>query len=233
MKKVIERVRQVPRYGIIGGFQFLGFQALAYVIGNLISRLTGTINWAIAPKIPCIDDLIPLFTPAVHIYMLSFIFWICGTWMVSRTDRKHFMNYTISFIASVAVGFLVFIFMPTYVDRVAEGGIAAAQRPGFTNFVLKTAYYFDGWEKGWNLFPSFHCMDSMFIYLGMRKRPEIKKSTQITALVMTLLICASTVLTKQHYFVDVIGGLGLAIICHAVVQKLDPAEKLIRNNRHL
>ena len=233
MKKMIERVRQVPRYGIIGGFQFLGFQALTYVIGNLISRLTGTVSWAIAPKIPCIDDLIPLFPPAAYIYMISFVFWVCGTWMVSRTDRKHFMNFTISFIAAVLVGFLFFVFMPTYIDRVAEGAIAAAERPGITNFVLKTAYIFDGWERGWNLFPSFHCMDSMFIYLGRRKRPEIKRSTRITALVFTLLICASTVLTKQHYFIDVAGGLGLAIICHAVVQKLDPAEKLIRNNRHL
>ena len=233
MNKVIERVRKVPRYGIIGGFQFLGFQALSYLIANLIARLTGTISWAIAPKIPFIDDLIPLFPPAVHIYMISFVFWVCGTWMVSTTGRKNFMNYTISFIAAVAVGFLVFLFMPTYVDRVAEGGIAAAESPGISNFVLKVAYFFDGWERGWNLFPSFHCMDSMFVYLGLRNSPEIKKSTKITALVMTLLICASTVLTKQHYCIDVIGGLSLAVICYAVVQKLDPAEKLIERGIHL
>ncbi|MBQ5365142.1 MAG: phosphatase PAP2 family protein, partial [Spirochaetales bacterium] len=120
-----------------------------------------------------------------------------------------------------------------YIDRVAEGAIAAAESPGITNFVLKSAYIFDGWERGWNLFPSFHCMNSVFVYLGMRKRPEIRKSTQITWLVIAILICASTVLTKQHYIIDVVGGVALPIICHVIVQKLDPGEKLVRSGRHL
>ena len=231
--KMIESLRKVPRYGIIGGFQFLGLQAVAYEVGNLISRLTGTVNWAICPKIPAIDDLIPLFPPAAYIYMLSFAFWVIGAWVVALTEKRNYMNFTVSYIAAVVVGFLFFVFMPTYIDRVAEGAIAAAESPGITNFVLKSAFIFDGWERGWNLFPSFHCMNSVFVYLGMRKRPEIKKSTQIFWLVIAILICASTVLTKQHYIIDVVGGVALPIICHVIVQKLDPGEKLIRSGRHL
>ena len=233
MKKVVELIKKVSPVGWFMTVFLYGFECLMYLLGPELSTCTGTYRWAIAPKIPFIDDNIPLVKVFVIIYVVSYAFWGIYLLIISTTDSRNYINFIISYMIAAFIGFLFFLFMPTYIDRVAEGAIAVAESPGITNFVLKTAYIFDGWERGWNLFPSFHCMDSMFIYLGMRKRPEIKKSTQITALVMTLLICASTVLTKQHYFIDVVGGLGLAVICHAVVQKLDPAEKLIRNNRHL
>ena len=46
---------------------------------------------------------------------------------------------------------------------------------------------------------------------------------------MTILICMSTVFTKQHYFLDIVGGLGISVICYAVVQKLDPAGRILKS----
>ncbi len=42
---------------------------------------------------------------------------------------------------------------------------------------------------------------------------------------MTILICLSTVLIKQHYVVDVFGGLLIPIVCYAAVRKIDPARR--------
>ena len=54
---------------------------------------------------------------------------------------------------------------------------------------------------------------------------------RIYSIVMAILICMSTVFTKQHYFIDIIGGLGISIICYAVVQKTDPA-RFFMKGRH-
>ena len=37
----------------------------------------------------------------------------------------------------------------------------------------------------------------------------------------------STVLTKQHYFIDIVGGLGIALVCYFIVEELDPGAKII------
>ncbi|MBR6349947.1 MAG: hypothetical protein IKR67_05295, partial [Lachnospiraceae bacterium] len=66
-----------------------------------------------------------------------------------------------------------------------------------------------------------------YCYLGVRKQPEISKGFRIYSLVMTILICLSTVFTKQHYFIDIFGGLAISIICYLVVGKLDPGGKIM------
>ena len=85
----------------------------------------------------------------------------------------------------------------------------------------------DGGDLAFNLFPSYHCLISLYCYLGIRRRNEVSKGIRVYSLIMTLLICMSTVLTKQHYFIDIVGGLGIALVCYFIVEKLDPGAKNI------
>ncbi len=221
MKTFMEKVRSIPRFGWIFGFAYFALQYGMYRLGDLLSRILGTIDYAFMPKIAAVDDAIPLIPVFAVIYLFSYIFWICGPVAASLTSRRNFVNYIVGLSAAYIIGFLFFVFMPTYMDRVQEGLMHSADKPGIFNFFLKVIYGADGSEFGFNLFPSYHCLISLYCYLGIRKQPEISKGFKIYSFIMVVLICMSTVFTKQHYFIDIIGGLAISILCYAVVKKLD------------
>ena len=100
-----------------------------------------------------------------------------------------------------------------------------AARPGLFNGMLKTIYAADGSDLAFNLFPSYHCLISAYCWLGVRNRPEISKGFRVYSLVMVILICMSTVFTKQHYIIDTVGGLGISLGCYLLMRKLDPGKK--------
>ena len=227
MRYLMNRIKAIPRYGWILGAVYFGLQYGMYRLANWISNLTGTVSWAFVPKIPFIDDRIPVVSIFVVIYVFSYVFWIFGPIIASLTEKENFINYIIGLSAAYIVGFLIFVFAPTYMDRTAEGLMEIANRPGLFNHLLGTVYSSDGSALAFNLFPSYHCLISLYCYLGIRKREEVSKGIRIYSLVMAFLICLSTVFTKQHYFIDIIGGLSISIICYAVVQKINPARRIL------
>ena len=223
----MNRIKAIPRYGWILGVVYFGLQYGMYRLANWISNLTGTVSRAFVPKIPFIDDHIPVVSIFVVIYVFSYVFWIFGPIIASLTEKENFINYIIGLSAAYIIGFLIFVFAPTYMDRTAEGLMEIANRPGLFNHLLGTVYSSDGSALAFNLFPSYHCLISLYCYFGVRKQPEISKGFRVYSLVMTILICMSTVFPKQHYAADIVGGLSISIICYLVVKKLDPAEKIL------
>ena len=225
MKRFLEKVRSIPWWGWVLGFVYFGLQYGMYRLGDWISRLIGTIDNAFPPKIAAIDDMIPVIPVFAVIYLFSYVFWICGPIAASLTSKRNFINYITGLSLAYIIGFLIFVFMPTCMDRAAEGIMEIAKKPGFFNGLLAMIYGADGSTMAFNLFPSYHCLISLYCYFGVRKQPEISKGFRVYSLVMTILICLSTVFTKQHYFIDIVGGLSISIICYLLMQKLDPGKK--------
>jgi len=227
VSKLIKRIKEIPWYGWVLGVVYFGLQYGMYRLANALSIVFGTIDYAFIPKIPAIDDRIPIVPVFITIYIFSYVFWIFGPIIASLTEKRNFINYIIGLSAAYIVGFLIFLFAPTYMDRAAEGLMVYADKPGIFNQLLASIYGADGGNLAFNLFPSYHCLISLYCYLGIRRRTEVSKGIRIYSLIMTLLICMSTVLTKQHYFIDIIGGLSIAIICYIIVEKLDPGAKIL------
>ena len=225
MKKLREMIRKLPLWAVIAGPVILILQYGVYLLGELISHLTGTDQWAFACKIPALDDRIPLVPAFILIYVLSFAFWIGEYIIIALTGKRRYVNFLYVLAVCYAICFLFFIFMPTYIDRLAEGGIAAAQQPGFINWIMKFIYRSDGWETGRNLLPSLHCLASAVCYLFVRKRPEIARGVRVYTLIGAVLICLSTVFTKQHYVIDVFAGIALALISYWLISRMDPGRK--------
>ena len=232
MKSIVSFFRSIPLYGwLLGGGHLLGGYAL-YLLADPLRRALGTDRWAFIPKLPVLDDLTPLIPVFVVIYIFSYVFWVCGTAAVSLTGKQHYINYLWGLLASLLVGFLFFVFAPTYIDRVAEGAMAEVQKPGLFRWMLGFIYRSDGGNLGYNLFPSLHCQSSLYCYLGVRKRPEIPGWFRRYTLVMVVLICLSTLFTRQHYCMDVVSGLAVAAICYALAQKLDPGRHFTKNKEY-
>lgn len=225
MRWFLGRLKAVPWWGWVLGFVYFALQYGMYRLGAWLSVVIGTVSYAFECKIVPIDDLIPLIPVFSVIYLYSYFFWICGPIAASLTKKRNFVNYITGLSLAYVIGFLFFVFLPTYMDRVKEGLMAFDSGSGLFKKLLSVIYAADGSEKAFNLFPSYHCLISLYCYLGVRKQPEISRGFRIYSLVMTILICLSTVFTKQHYIIDTVGGLGIAILCDLLIRRLDPGRK--------
>ena len=226
MKKCIETIKRIPWWGYVFGIVYFGLQYGMYRLGNYLSIVIGTVNNAFVCKIAFIDDAIPVIPVFVIFYVYSYVFWICGPIAVSLTGKRNFVNYIAGLSLAYFIGFLFFVFMPTYMDRAAEGLMEIGDKSGIFNKMLGTVYGADGGTIAYNLLPSYHCLISLYCYLGVRKQ-KIARWFQNYSLIMTVLICLSTLFTKQHYIIDMVLGLGISIACYMLMNRLDPGKKYV------
>lgn len=224
-------IKTIPWWGWVSGAGLFILQYAMYRGGDLLSRAIGTINYAWVPKIDVIDDAIPLIPIFAFIYVFSYGIWVVHPMIISTGDRGNFYNFIIGMLVSYVIGTLFLIISPTYMDRAAEGLMDAASKPGFLAGFLATIYGADGEEMAFNLFPSFHCMITAYCYFGVMGRKEFPKWFRVYSLVILILICLSTVLTKQHYVIDIFGGVGIAAIVYFPIRWINPGEKILRRKQ--
>ncbi len=227
MKKIIATLKKVKKSGWIMGIFLLVIEYVFYLLGNTLSNLFNIAP--ISPKIDIIDNNIKMVKIFIIPYIYSYAFWLFAPIVVSLTSKKNFYNYAIGLLLAYFVGFLFFTFMPTYINRVDEG-LYDALGNDILSKLIRLIYNSDGKEYGYNLFPSYHCLISTYCYLGIRKQKEISTGFKVYTLIMAILICMSTVFIKQHYFLDIIGGVLIAIICYILTNIINPAKYLIKEN---
>ena len=227
MKKIIATLKKVKKSGWIMGIFLLVIEYVFYLLGNTLSNLFNIAP--ISPKIDIIDNNIKMVKIFIIPYIYSYAFWLFAPIVVSLTSKKNFYNYAIGLLLAYFVGFLFFTFMPTYINRVDEG-LYDALGNDILSKLIRLIYNSDGKEYGNNLFPSYHCLISTYCYLGIRKQKEISTGFKVYTLIMAILICMSTVFIKQHYFLDIIGGVLIAIICYILTNIINPAKYLIKEN---
>ena len=138
---------------------------------------------------------------------------------VSKCKKEHFADFMAAIIVACAAGMLVLAFFPTYMDRVAEGLFVVPDNPTIFDKLRMFWYSLDGSEMAYNLLPSFHCLNSTLCYLGVAGRKEIPLWFRIYSLVITILIFASTVYVKQHYVLDIVTGVIIAVIAYIICKK--------------
>lgn len=152
-----------------------------------------------------IDKLIPLYPPAVVPYVLADILFITfPIWAALRAKSGEFEAYAVSILFATLVSYFAYLIFPTFVIRPDISSTHVFSK------VLVIIYQTD---KAYNAAPSGHTFYSVlsFLYLS-RWKPNYRPIW----IVATLLILASTLLTKQHYVMDIVFGLVLAILAYAV-----------------
>ena len=214
--KTEKSTNRIKGYGIVIGILYLIMQHGFYLLGHHLASRIGFEPFL--PKIP-FDDLIPIVSVFIIPYIWSYAFWAMGPMAVSKCEKEHFEDYMAASILSCLVGVLVLIFFPTYMDRVAEGLYEATENPTVFDKLRQFWYSLDGSEMAYNLLPSFHCINSTLCYLGVAGRKEIPKWFRVYSLVTALLIYASTVFVKQHYVLDIVTGVALAVIVYILSKK--------------
>lgn len=219
-------IKSIPWYGWVSGIFFMGLQYGVYRLANFIAQISGTIAWAYCPKIP-FDNNIPLIPFFVLFYVFSYVFWIFGPVAISLTKKDNYLNFCIGYPIALLIGFIILVAAPTYMDRAAEGLINIGSKGGFFNWLLGVVYSSDGDNRAFNLLPSYHCLISLYMYLGVARRKEVTLTFRIYSIIAVVMICLSTVFTKQHYIVDTFAGLGITLIVYFVIKWINPGKRIL------
>lgn len=164
------------------------------------------------------DRMVP-FEPAwVSVYLVCYIFWIYNYILIMRQSKEHCYRFVTADILSRLVCGVFFLFMPTTNVRPEIIG------NGIWENLMRWLYDFDAPT---NLFPSIHCLVSWFCYVGIRGRKNIPAWYRAFSCIFALLVCVSTQFTKQHYVVDVFGGIILAEVLWALSRHHDWYKKVM------
>ena len=156
-----------------------------------------------------LDGRIPLWTPSAFIYLGCYLFWIVNYIWMARQEKKEMCRLFAADLISRAVCFVIYLVFPTTNTR------PVIQPDGFWNQVMLFVYQMDAAD---NLFPSIHCLVSWFCYIGLRGRKEVPRWYRGVSCLLAVLVCISTLTTKQHVIIDVFGGVLLAEVCYRIAR---------------
>ena len=145
------------------------------------------------------EEYLPFLVWSNLIYFSCYL--LIGLSLFGFTDHQRFLMYIRAMFITLTISFLVFILFPVTFPRYAISEIGLTP---FGALVMRTFYMFD---TPANCFPSLHVSMSFLAAFSMYHRNK-KRFQQY--LLWAILISISTLTLKQHYLLDIAGGLFLA-----------------------
>jgi len=192
LQKVLPKHMLIPLIILIVGnlTTYYGPHYLNVFMGRSYVNMSSSLDARIALK--------PAFT---IIYVLAFPFWYLVTYYYLRKDGEHAFRFTLSNFAAKFACAMIFILIPSTLVRPALEGQGLSVR------LLGLIYRNDAPT---NLFPSIHCLESWFCFRCISDERSVPLLFKLMALVFAVLICLSTVFTKQHVLMDIPAGIFVA-----------------------
>lgn len=143
------------------------------------------------------DDLLP-FWPSFAVVYLSVTPFLCLPLLVIP-DRRALTVLAVTLMAEIALAVVVFLVFPVAPPPLPAGPLPVLLRiADLVNLTL-------------NNLPSLHVALTATSYLALR--PHLGRAQGPVA-IWALLICLSTLLTRQHDLISCAAGLGLAALGH-------------------
>ena len=209
MKRMFTRI--LPLYGILPILCSVVFNFIVYFGNRLIT--SGWTHYDIS--IPFLDDRIPFQTWAIAIYVASYAFWAIGFLLIARDEKEVCYGIFSGELIGKCFCLLFFLFLPTaMIDRPS-----GFELKNVFDRLTQLVYDLDAPD---NLFPSIHCMESWFVARGVFRCKNLRYPIfwRIFSVCMALAVFASTLLVKQHVFLDVLGGVVVAELGLLLSRKL-------------
>lgn len=192
----------IPQYAFFSLIWCFVFNSLIYTGTQILMRNAKHIDLTTD-----LDRAIPFWPEWVWIYVICFGFWGVNYILITRLGQEEWFRFAVGDYLSRIICGIFFVIMPTTNVR------PEVFSEGLTGVLMKFIYSMDAPT---NLFPSIHCLVSWFCYIGIRGKKEIPVCYRAFSCIFALLVCASTQFTKQHYFIDIIAGIGIAELCYYI-----------------
>ncbi len=143
-----------------------------------------------------LDLWIPMVPEFIVFYMLGYLFVLVPCVLVR--DRQAFYAATLVFCVMLSIAFVLFRYAPIHMDKTYAVG---------SDWFSRLARFQQTKDTTYNNFPSLHVALNVYAYCLIAWQT---RRISLWWLPLPLLIVSSTLLVKQHLFVDVLGGLLLA-----------------------
>lgn len=141
-----------------------------------------------------LDRAITVSPPWVLVYVGSYVFWVVNFLLIAaRTEPEQRNHFFAAELVAKLLCTLCFLLIPTALVRPGLAG------DGLCNWVLNVIYRADPPN---NLFPSIHCLESLFAWYGLRYCRGVPRWYSWASACAAALVFASVLLTKQHVVVD-------------------------------
>ncbi len=203
-KKVRELYKQsigrwIPAYGLLPLIACFAMNCLVYWGShNLVQNKK---HYDLTSKL---DNQVPFVKEWVIIYVVCYFFWAINYILISREGRDKCYRFVFADLLSRLICGIIFIVYPTTNLRPTVAG------SDFTSWLMNFIYRID---PATNLFPSIHCLVSWFCFVGIRGSKKLPLWYKVFSCIFAVLVFASTQFTKQHYLIDVVGGIVIAEVC--------------------
>ena len=202
MKKLIEWIKKIlfliPDYARLP----LTFCLITDLVAYYLPRIIG-VN-AINDFSIALDGRIPVIPVFSYIYMLAFPYWAVNYILICRQSKAltHRLVFADTFTKIVCL--ICFIALPSTIAQPMKEEITGAGA-----WLLKLIYALD--EPNC-LLPSIHCFVSWLSFRPMlaKEAGSLPKAYVAFSFVFSMLICLSTLFTRQHVLLDWVTGVGVA-----------------------
>lgn len=162
-----------------------------------------------------LDASIPFWPGLMPVYLLAYIVTL-GLFFISL--KPDFLNRAYAtFIVTNAVAFLFFALFPV-LGPPREGLLTGVGTS--TDGLLALMHALD---SRYNALPSLHVANPWLVALLCTREKGLSGMTVFFWL-LALAISAATLFVRQHYFLDVLSGAFLAVICFAIMKQPRPAK---------
>lgn len=190
----------------------------------LFVAVYGSCNWITAQRSEVAvwyyawERFIPFVPVMIIPYMSIDLFFIAAPFACRSRAELRTLVQRIVFAILVAGAFFVLVPLQLAVER--------PQPTGWPGIIFS---YLHGFDQPHNLFPSLHItLCTLLAELYLRRTQEV---TRVLTQVWFSLIGISTLLTYQHHFADVVGGLALAVVCLHLFREQPERQPVTPNHR--
>lgn len=156
-----------------------------------------------APGI-ALDRSIPLHPEWAVVYGSLYLFLIVLPVLTVREETL-IRRTVFAYLTIWLTAYVFFVVYPTVAPRPEE-----VAGKGFAAWSLRLLY---GWDPPYNCFPSLHVAHSLVSAIAVHR---VHRGVGACAILATGLVALSTLFTKQHYVLDVLGGVALALLASAM-----------------
>ncbi len=181
--------------------------ALAYLGFSILYLSSGHLHWRRPAVLEpwSVDRSVPFLGWTIWIYLSQFLFLFLSIWLFRDNTKRSHTFY--GMLLATVIACAIFLAWPTTVIR-PDVELAAC-----TGFLWRALYLTD---TPANCFPSLHVA-----FAGLATTAMVPEGRFWCCLapLWAGLIMLSTLTTKQHYSIDILGGLALTVLCYGLVRR--------------
>jgi membrane-associated phospholipid phosphatase len=176
--------------------------------------LERTVKTVVHPIYSKLDNLIPFNELFIIPYLLWFAYIFITVAYLLFTSKQDFYKCCAYLFIGMTICLFIYTIWPN--GHNLRVNLDTLGRHNIFIDMLAKIYSMD---TPTNVFPSIHVFNSIGAFIAISKNERLRKIKwlQWFTLILTVMICLSTVYLKQHSVMDIFGALILSIIMYVIV----------------